>query len=127
MSIPRTGVIIKHKSTETYLCVFQSASRLWGYPKGRINLSEEYKIGACRELFEETNIHIYPEYLDYNNMIHIKRGKHHHYYFILEVDEKPNVIVDMYEIIDYKWMNLEELEKEKTSFFTEQVIKRLKM
>lgn len=124
MTTPRAGVIIKHD--DKYLCVFQRASRLWGFPKGRLKEFESYKEGACRELMEETCICISPHILDQNNSIHIKRGKHHHYYFIYNVDSRPIVNVDEYEIIDYKWMTLSELDELNISFFTEQTIKRLR-
>lgn len=125
MTTPRVGVIMKHKSTERYLCVFQEASKLWGFPKGRLKPFESHKDGACRELWEETRVHVSHNILNFNDMIHIKRGKHHHYYFLLDVEDKPNVTVDMYEILDHKWMTIDELSREKTSFFTEQAIKRL--
>lgn len=124
MTTPRVGVIIRHE--EKYLCVFQDASKLWGFPKGRLKEYESYRVGACRELMEETNIKIYPTFLDTNNLIHIKRGKHHHYYFLYNVQTRPSVVVDCYEIIDHKWMTIDEICNVKTSFFTEQAIKRLK-
>lgn len=124
MTTPRVGVIIRHQ--DKYLCVFQDASRLWGFPKGRLKDFECYKDGACRELMEETGIVLHPNILDSNKMIHIKRGKHHHYYYIHDADIKPIVIVDNYEIIDYKWMTLLDISLVKTSFFTEQVVKRLR-
>lgn len=123
MSTPRVGVIISFNNK--YLCVYQNASNLWGFPKGRLKADETYKRGACRELFEETGIYIYSSHLNINNMIHIKRGKHHHYYFLVNLNFYPSVSIDNYEITDYKWMSLDELEKVKTSFFTEQVVRRL--
>jgi 8-oxo-dGTP pyrophosphatase MutT (NUDIX family) len=123
MNIPRIGVIIR--KVNRYLCVFQAASKLWGFPKGRLKEFESYKEGACRELREETGIVLSPDILDSNNIIHIKRGKHHHYYYIHEVIEYPIVNVDNYEIIDHRWMTLYELSKMDRSFFTEQAIKRI--
>jgi 8-oxo-dGTP pyrophosphatase MutT (NUDIX family) len=123
MTTSRVGVILNRK--DKYLCVFQSASKLWGFPKGRLRKFEKQKNGACRELREETGIFITPNYLTTNNMLHIKRGKHHHYYFLLSIDQEPDVYIDGYEIIDYRWLTIEELSKLHTSFFTEQVCKRL--
>lgn len=124
MNTPRAGVIMRHN--DVYLCVYQSASKLWGFPKGRLKIFEHFKDGACRELFEETGIYISPKVLNQNIMIHIKRGKHHHHYYIHDIDKMPNVHIDMDEIIDYKWMTLDQLASMCTSFFTEQVIKRLR-
>lgn len=135
MSIPRVGVLLVYKPKNNlktfnyfdhqYLCVHQDASKLWGFPKGRWKKFETYTQGACRELLEETGIQISPNDLSINNMIHVKRGKHHHYYFIKEVYEKPIVNVDGYEIIDYQWMTLQELSMKNVSFFTDHVINRL--
>lgn len=123
MSTPRVGVILNHN--DKYLCVFQYASNLWGFPKGRLRKYEKQKNGACRELREETGIYISPSYLTTNNMLHIKRGKHHHYYFLLSLNYIPDVYIDGYEIIDYNWLTIEELSNRRTSFFTEQVCKRI--
>jgi 8-oxo-dGTP pyrophosphatase MutT (NUDIX family) len=131
MSIPRIGVILIYKKNTTnssedeYLTVYQDASKLWGFPKGRWKNCEIYTEGACRELFEETGIKITPDELSYKKMFHIKRGKHHHYYFVKHVDEKPLVFVDGYEVTDYKWCSLEEISSKKVSYFTEQLIKKL--
>lgn len=129
MSIPRVGVILVYQSKiydlPEYLCVYQDASKLWGFPKGRSKNFETYTQGACRELLEETGIKIHHSELSIENMYHIKRGKHHHYYFIKEVTHKPVVTVDGDEIIDYKWMNILELSLKDVSYFTEQIIKKI--
>lgn len=123
MSIPRVGVILVY--LDEYLCVYQDASNLWGFPKGRAKNFETYTQGACRELLEETGIKIHYRDLTTDNMYHIKRGKHHHYYFIKEVSHKPVVTVDGEEITGYKWMTLPELSSKDVSYFTDQVIKRM--
>ena len=130
MSIPRVGVLLVYKKSfddfdPQYLCVHQDASKLWGFPKGRWKKFETYTQGACRELLEETGIKISSSDLSVNNMIHVKRGKHHHYYFIKEIYDKPMVNVDGYEIIDYQWMTLQQLSIKNVSFFTDHVINRL--
>ncbi|MDD4930677.1 MAG: NUDIX hydrolase [Candidatus Colwellbacteria bacterium] len=131
MSIPRVGVLLAYQSKDTptsspeYLCVYQDASKLWGFPKGRWKNFETYTQGACRELLEETGIKIHHTELSTNNMYHIKRGKHHHYYFVKEVSRKPVVTVDGEEIIGYKWMTISDLSKMSVSYFTDQVIKKL--
>ena len=123
----RVGVILVYKNKNSdyqYLCVYQNASNLWGFPKGRLNTNKEtFKEGACRELFEETGITIYPHQLYNEDTILIKRGKHKHYYFLKYISTKPTVFVDNYEISDYKWMTIDELSFQKTSYFTGQIIK----
>ena len=129
MSIPRVGILLRYFNNDIndveYLCVYQSASRFWGFPKGRINEFESYTNGACREMYEETGVKIYPFELSFNNFYHIKRGKHHHYYFVKDIIDKPIVTVDNDEILDYKWMILKELSNENISYFTEQLIKKI--
>jgi 8-oxo-dGTP pyrophosphatase MutT (NUDIX family) len=134
MSIPRVGVLLTYRGrgnrenrdiSPEYLCVFQDASKLWGFPKGRWKNFETYTEGACRELLEETGIRIHHSELSTDNMYHIKRGKHHHYYFIKEITTKPLVIVDGEEIIGYKWMGVSDLSKMNVSYFTDQVIKKM--
>lgn len=124
MIINRVGIILNHVESGRFLCVFQNESNLWGFPKGRLNKDETFKEGACRELYEETNIKLDPSDIDINNMIHIRRGNHNHFYFIKNVTEFPNVKIDMNEIIDYRWLNKQELKKNfyKKSFFTTQCL-----
>lgn len=138
MSIPRVGVLLVFQQNPLdnpeYLCVYQAASGLWGFPKGRWKKFETYIQGACRELLEETGIKLQQSDLSMDFMYHIKRGKHHHYYFIKEVTHKPIVTVDGDEIIGYKWMTIDELSKiadqnyinKGVSYFTDQAIKRIK-
>ena len=128
MSVPRVGVVLVYypkNNCPEYLCVYQDASKLWGFPKGRWKNLETYTQGACRELLEETGININHQELSLNNMYHIKRGKHHHYYFLKEVYHKPVVTVDGVEIINYRWMTLPELSRMDISYFTDQIVKRL--
>ena len=123
MSVPRVGIIITYD--DKYLCVFQDASKLWGFPKGRIKSFESHKDGACRELLEETGIRVDSVSLSEDHKIHIKRGKHHHHYYIKNFNYKPVVTVDGFEIIDYCWYTLDEISNLSISYFTQQVVKRL--
>jgi len=129
MSVPRVGVLLAVSTTTStspeYLCVYQNASKLWGFPKGRCRNFEPYTQGACRELLEETGIKIHFSELSTDIMHHIKRGKHHHYYFVKEMTRKPVVTVDGDEIIGYKWMTISELSKMNVSYFTDQIVKKL--
>lgn len=128
-----TSSLCYNESTDEFLTVYQNASRLWGFPKGRLNkfflsgkeILEDRKIGACRELYEETGVNIDVKNLKCQNMINIKRGNQHHCYFIYRINENVNVNIDGIEIGGYKWMTLSELLKNKKSFFTEQAINKL--
>lgn len=128
MSTPRAGVMLKYINEQKepeYLCVFQQSSKFWGLPKGRIKMFESYIEGACRELYEETGVNILPEELSNSEYHHIKRGGHHHFYFVKNINKKPTIYIDNYEIIDYKWMTIRELSMKRVSYFTEQMIKKI--
>lgn len=86
---------------------------------------ESYIEGACRELYEETGVNILPEELSNSEYHHIKRGGHHHFYFVKNINKKPTIYIDNYEIIDYKWMTIRELSMKRVSYFTEQMIKKI--
>lgn len=121
--VVRVGVIIM--CNNKYLCVYQDASKFWGFPKGRLNYLESYRVGACRELFEETGVYLLPYMLNFKNMITVKRGNQKHNYFMVKTPVFPNVNIDGYEITNYKWMTLEELKSQNVSFFTEQLLRKM--
>src|SRR5690242_13024061 len=119
--VPRVGVILSindpkliekirygkdHVNDDLYLCVYQAASRLWGFPKGRLRVMELREIGACRELNEETGIVLNYKDLEEADSLHIKRGKHHHYYYFKNLTTIPEVKIDNFEIINYSWLTL---------------------
>lgn len=124
MSTPRVGIIIKFN--DKYLSVFQDASKLWGFPKGRIQENESLVKCGLRELKEETNIELTEEQLGPGDLIHIKRGKHHHYYYLIELNYEPSCQIDNDEIKDFKWVTLKEFSSiRNVSFFTDQVLRKL--
>lgn len=139
-SLPRTGIIISlmdpnlikkirgdnDDPSELYLCVHQNASKLWGFPKGRLKENETKEAGACRELKEETDVDLREDEINESDSIHIKRGKHHHFYYFKTLNYIPEVKIDQDEIDDYSWFSLDELSKHNISFFTEQVLRRIK-
>jgi 8-oxo-dGTP pyrophosphatase MutT (NUDIX family) len=109
-----------------YLTVYQSASSLWGFPKGRWKSNKEsYYQGALRELREETGIHLNMSF-NKNKKLSIKRGKHHHYYFIIDLPTPPFVNIDNKEIIDYRWATLDWISSRNVSYFTENVLENLR-
>jgi 8-oxo-dGTP pyrophosphatase MutT (NUDIX family) len=119
----RVGVILR--CGERYLCVYQHASKLWGFPKGQLDPLESNREGASRELFEETGIQIDPHILNPRNVIYTRRGKNSHCYYIVDVKVPPPVNIDNYEISDYRWMTLEEILHQPVSFFTRRTVERL--
>lgn len=142
---PRVGIIIRcpfssvsylkpidvdncKQTKYIYLTVYQAASFLWGFPKGRLNVNREnYYQGALRELREETGIILNTFPYHKVKKINIKRGKHHHYYFLIDLPTPPFVNIDNREIVDYRWATLDWLSSRNVSFFTENVIDKLRL
>jgi 8-oxo-dGTP pyrophosphatase MutT (NUDIX family) len=119
----RVGVALQYN--DKYLCVYQKASNLWGFPKGQLKDTESERQGACRELKEETGVDLNPQYLNNRNIILTKRGTNSHCYYFLKISKLPKVQIDNDEISDYRWMTLEELLALNTSFFTRRTAQRL--
>ena len=124
---PMDNVDLQKQPKYIYLTVFQSASGLWGFPKGRWKMNKEtYYQGALRELKEETGIVLNNTYNHKIQKLSIKRGKHHHYYFIIYLLTPPFVNIDNKEIIDYRWATLDWISSRNVSYFTENVLENLR-
>jgi 8-oxo-dGTP pyrophosphatase MutT (NUDIX family) len=59
----RAGVVVHNSKMKSFLLV-QSNGKLWGFPKGHMELNEDVKTTALRELQEETGIILNREDLD---------------------------------------------------------------
>ena len=75
----------------------------WSFPKGHANEGEQPMECTMREVGEETGIDILPDPIDY-----IKVGYGHYYVFNLK-EAIPLIPRDHKEIIDTKWVTLEEM------------------
>ena len=51
----KAGMFIFDQETKRVLLI-QSRGKLWGFPKGSLNIGESYKDGAVREVYEETGL-----------------------------------------------------------------------
>jgi 8-oxo-dGTP pyrophosphatase MutT (NUDIX family) len=51
----KAGMFIVDRNTRRVLLI-QSRGKLWGFPKGSLNIGESYKDGAIREVYEETGL-----------------------------------------------------------------------
>ena len=77
----------------------------WSFPKGHSNEGELPIECTLREVAEETGIDKLPEPLEY---IQVGYGN----YFIFNLDEQiPLIPRDTHEIIDTKWVTLDEMER----------------
>jgi 8-oxo-dGTP pyrophosphatase MutT (NUDIX family) len=97
---------IKCKSGgDLYALVQGSYTGKWSFPKGHSNEGERPIECTLREVAEETGIDELPEPTEY---LQVGYGN----YFVFNLDEPiPLIPRDTHEIMDTKWVTLEEMEK----------------
>lgn len=88
-----------------YALVQGSYTGKWSFPKGHSNEGELPIECTKREIAEETGIEDLPEPTDYRQC-----GYGHYYLFSLK-EQVPLIPRDTHEIMDTKWVTLEEMEK----------------
>ena len=99
------GAIIRIKTANKYALVQGSYTGKWSFPKGHSNEGELPIECTLREVAEETGIDELPEPLKY---IQIGYGN----YFIFNLDEQvPLIPRDTHEIMNTKWVTLDEMER----------------
>lgn len=93
------------KGPTLYALVQGSYTGKWSFPKGHANEGEEPIECTLREVGEETGIDDLPEPTEY---IQVGYGN----YFIFQLAEQVALIPrDTHEIMDTKWVSLEEMER----------------
>ena len=97
---------VKSESGETlYALVQGSYTGKWSFPKGHANEGEEPFECTLREVGEETGIDELPEPTEY---VQVGYGN----YFVFNLKEiQPLIPRDTHEIMDTKWVTLEEMER----------------
>jgi 8-oxo-dGTP pyrophosphatase MutT (NUDIX family) len=97
---------VKSESGQTlYALVQGSYTGKWSFPKGHANEGEKPLECTLREVGEETGIDKLPEPTEY---IQIGYGN----YFLFNLDEPvPLIPRDTHEIMDTKWVTMEEMER----------------
>jgi 8-oxo-dGTP pyrophosphatase MutT (NUDIX family) len=96
---------IRDKSGDLYALVQGRYTGKWSFPKGHSNDGEEPIECTLREVGEETGIDKLPEPSEY---LEIGYGK----YFVFNLSEiQPLIPRDKKEIMDTKWVTLEEMER----------------
>ena len=102
------GAILRIKTAtgkEKYALVRGSYTGKWSFPKGHSNEGELPIECTLREVAEETGIDELPEPTEY---IQVGYGN----YFIFNLDEQiPLIPRDTHEIMDTKWVTLDDMEK----------------
>ena len=97
---------IKNKSgDEEYALVQGRYTGKWSFPKGHLNEGEEPFECTLREVAEETGIDTLPDPIEY---VKIGYGN----YFVFYLNEKMKLVPrDTNEIMNTKWVTLEEMER----------------
>jgi 8-oxo-dGTP pyrophosphatase MutT (NUDIX family) len=102
------GILMVYSNTEQvvkYALVQGRATGKWSFPKGHSNPGEAPLECAKREIAEETSIEILTEPTEY-----IKMGYGQYYVFEL-AEEQQLVPRDTAEVMDTKWVTMEEIVK----------------
>ena len=104
---PTYGAILRINANEEplYALVQGRYTGKWSFPKGHANEGELPMECTMREVGEETGIDILPNPIDY-----IKVGYGQYYVFNLK-EPIPLIPRDHKEIIDTKWVTLEEMDQ----------------
>ena len=111
-----SGAVVFRKEDEKllFLLIYSQRNKIWGFPKGHIEIDEDEKQAALREIKEETglsNLSIrndFREEVVYEVTVGKSAGKEqivekHASYFLAQTKEE-NIKVDNYEITDYRWL-----------------------
>jgi len=109
------GVIFRKESgVLLFLIIYSARNKIWGFPKGHIELNETEQEAALREIMEETGLQdlitvdgfreedIY-ESVSNRGELKGQKIEKHSIYFLKETQQK-NVVVDNEEISAYKWL-----------------------
>lgn len=96
----------------------------WDLPGGGLHKHEGVKEGASREIREELNLKIDPGLLINLGSKEIKSGlkKNKMYYLYITLDEKPELELDRFEIMETRWVTMSELNVVKIQPVSRQII-----
>lgn len=105
------AVILKEESGNTLALIIKQHDNCWSFPKGHVEEGETEEETAIREIKEETNIDVeidnsFREVITYSP----KEGVIKDVVLFVAKPITEEVILDPKEVIDYKWINVKELE-----------------
>ena len=104
-------VIVTYK--DKILLIKNSYKPGWTFPCGMIDKGETEVEGARRELFEEVGVSC-----DKTDLVFLRKylctknyKKDHQFFFLLKLNNFPEIQLDMKEVIDHEWVNLDDFTK----------------
>lgn len=125
--------------TKKFLVLYHKDLKMYLYPGGHIEKEDKSILDAAkRETKEETGLTEFKEVLiknkripididshiiPYNERLDLKAHRHFDFRYLFIIQEDKEVHQDKKELGDYKWIDIKELEKDKTY---ERVVKKLK-
>lgn len=108
----RARILLVHND-EVLLVRSWLGTRKWSLPGGGLHKGEPILQGCLRELREETGI-----VLEESQVKKIFSSEFRHqgfrypcHYFVAELQEKPSVVTQPVEILDYAWVNRHDLKR----------------
>ncbi|GAK87556.1 ADP-ribose pyrophosphatase [Vibrio ponticus] len=116
---PRVAVIAVTYREDELLLVQRSKEPQkygWGYPGGSVNAGESLHDAACRELYEETQVHAVAEktfeVVEVNEFD--ATAKHHHFILLAVLCRYiSGEAIASDDALDCKWMSFEQIQTEK--------------
>lgn len=128
------SVFLYAKDTKRFASVYHMDFKVFLYPGGHMDQSDESPLSAAiRELEEETGI-INPELIDVyegnslipididkhdvpkNDRVHIPSHNHYDFRYLMCIDHEVEIKLDTEELNDYKWIDLSEFNNKKMEY-----------
>jgi len=108
------GAVIYRESNNEYkfLIISNNSDGHWGFPKGHVEEGENEKETAAREVYEETGLQVeFIEGFRIRDEYSLKENVMKEVIFFLSKANSSEVNIQLSEVRDYKWVNLEEANK----------------
>lgn len=89
----------------------------WHLLGGGLKRGENPAQGACRELHEEIGLHVEPTDLTFIHRAWTPkdhRFRYRYFAYALELEEKPDLVIDTHEIAEVTWKKFSELDAHAT-------------
>lgn len=123
------GGFIYAKQEKKLLMIYHKDLKMYLHPGGHVDINEFNVLEAAkREVFEETGIKVLESInicenkfvpfdidtheIEYNKRLDLPEHKHFEFRYLFILDNILDVKIDENEILEYKWIDLEELEKD---------------